>query len=121
MRVRRVVPGRTYVDQATGKEDTDIARHVRAGSVLELGLYNDPRSFQPLRHPMRLHAQRMLVVARDDVATRSPVWKDTAIVPVGLTVDMLIDASNPGAWMLHCHVAERLQSRVMTVLHVDPR
>ncbi|MGH7577583.1 MAG: multicopper oxidase domain-containing protein [Longimicrobiales bacterium] len=33
---------------------------------------------------------------------------------------MLIDASNPGAWMLHCHIAEHLGSGMMTVLHVDP-
>ena len=35
-------------------------------------------------------------------------WKDTALIPVGSTVDLLIDASNPGDWMLHCHIAEHL-------------
>jgi suppressor of ftsI len=51
---------------------------------------------------------------------RNLVWKDTAIIPVGSTVDLLIDASNPGAWMLHCHIAEHLGSDMMAVLHVEP-
>jgi len=60
------------------------------------------------------------VVARDGVPTTNLVWKDTAIIPVGSTVDLLIDASNPGAWMLHCHIAEHLGAGMMAVLHVDP-
>jgi FtsP/CotA-like multicopper oxidase with cupredoxin domain len=61
----------------------------------------------------------MLVVSRDGVKTRNLVWKDTVIIPTGSTVDLLIDASNPGAWMLHCHIAEHLQSDMMAVMHVD--
>ncbi len=106
-------------DQETGKENMDIDWHVRAGSVIKLRIFNDPRSFHPMQHPIHLHGQRMLVIARDGVATKNLVWKDTAIIPVGSTVDLLIDASNPGDWMLHCHIAEHLQSGMMTVLHVD--
>jgi len=32
-------------------------------------------------------------------------WKDTYLVPTGSTADILLDASNPGAWMAHCHIA----------------
>ncbi len=107
-------------DDATGKENMDIDWHVKQGSVVKLQLFNDPKSFHPMQHPIHLHGQRMLVIARDGVATRNLVWKDTVLVPVGATVDVLIDASNPGAWMLHCHIAEHLQTGMMTVLHVDP-
>jgi suppressor of ftsI len=69
--------------------------------------------------PIHLHGQRMLVVARNGVRTKNLVWKDTVLIPVGSTVDVLIDASNPGDWMLHCHIAEHLGSGMMTVLHVD--
>jgi suppressor of ftsI len=61
----------------------------------------------------------MLVLARDGVRMSNLVWKDTALIPVGSTVDLLIDASNPGAWMLHCHIAEHLGAGMMAVLHVD--
>ncbi len=106
-------------DQATGKENEAIDWHVKKGSVVKLRIFNDPRSFHPMQHPIHLHGQRMLVIARDGIPTRNLVWKDTAIVPVGSTVDLLIDASNPGAWMLHCHIAEHLGAGMMTVLHVD--
>jgi FtsP/CotA-like multicopper oxidase with cupredoxin domain len=103
-----------------GRENMDIDWHVKRGTVVKLRLFNDPQSFHPMQHPIHLHGQRMLVVARDGVATRNLVWKDTVLVPVGSTVDVLIDASNPGDWMLHCHIAEHLGSGMMTVLHVDP-
>jgi FtsP/CotA-like multicopper oxidase with cupredoxin domain len=108
-------------DDATGQEDMDIDWHVKQGSVVKLQIYNDPHSFHPMQHPIHLHGQRMLVISRDGVPNPDLVWKDTVIIPVGSTVDLLIDASNPGAWMLHCHIAEHLGSGMMTVLHVDPR
>jgi FtsP/CotA-like multicopper oxidase with cupredoxin domain len=107
-------------DEDSGKENMDIDWHVKAGSVVKLRIFNDARSFHPMQHPIHLHGQRMLVVARDGVPTRNLSWKDTALIPVGSTVDLLIDASNPGAWMLHCHIAEHLSSGMMAVMHVDP-
>jgi suppressor of ftsI len=106
-------------DDATGKENMDIDWRVKRGSVVKLRIFNDPKSFHPMQHPIHLHGQRMLVVSRDGVATKNLVWKDTALIPVGSTVDLLIDASNTGAWMLHCHIAEHLGAGMMTVLHVD--
>jgi FtsP/CotA-like multicopper oxidase with cupredoxin domain len=105
-------------DEATGKENMDIDWHVPRGSVVKLRLVNDPKSFHPMQHPIHLHGQRMLVVARDGVPTGNLAWKDTAIIPVGSTVDLLIDASNPGDWMLHCHIAEHLGAGMMAVMHV---
>ncbi|HEX6991516.1 MAG TPA: multicopper oxidase family protein [Gemmatimonadales bacterium] len=106
-------------DDATGKENGDIDWHVKRGSVVKLRIFNDPTSFHPMQHPIHLHGQRMLVVSRDGVPTKNLVWKDTALIPVGSTVDLLIDASNPGNWMLHCHIAEHLGAGMMVVAHVD--
>jgi FtsP/CotA-like multicopper oxidase with cupredoxin domain len=105
-------------DEATGKENMDVEWRVPRGSVVKLRLFNDPKSFHPMQHPIHLHGQRMLVIARDGVPTENRVWKDTAIIPVGSTVDLLIDASNPGDWMLHCHIAEHLGAGMMAVMHV---
>lgn len=107
-------------EDATGRENMDIQWRAKQGSVVKLRLFNDPKSFHPMQHPIHLHGQRMLVVSRDGVKTRNLVWKDTVIIPVGSTVDLLIDVTNPGAWMLHCHIAEHLQSDMMAVMHVDP-
>ena len=107
-------------DNATGRENMDIDWRVPKGSVAKLRIFNDPKSFHPMQHPIHLHGQRMLVVARDGIATGNLVWKDTAVIPVGSTVDLLIDASNPGDWMLHCHIAEHLGSGMMAVMRVSP-
>ena len=32
------------------------------------------------------------------------VWKDTVLVRTGQTVDVLLDITNPGVWMAHCHI-----------------
>jgi suppressor of ftsI len=107
-------------DEATGKDNMDIDWRVRRGSMVKIRIFNDPTSFHPMQHPIHLHGQRMLVTARDGIVTRNLVWKDTVLIPVGSTVDILIDASNPGAWMLHCHIAEHLGAGMMAVMHVDP-
>ncbi len=107
-------------DQESGRENEAIDWHVKQGSVVKLRIYNDPTSFHPMQHPIHLHGQRMLVVSRDGVPTANLAWKDTVLIPVGATVDLLIDASNPGTWMLHCHIAEHLGSGMMLSMHVDP-
>jgi FtsP/CotA-like multicopper oxidase with cupredoxin domain len=106
-------------DDVTGKENMDIDWRVKRGSVVKLRIFNDPKSFHPMQHPIHLHGQRMLVISRDGVPTRNLVWKDTALIPVGSTVDLLIDASNPGDWMLHCHIAEHLGAGMMAVMKVE--
>ena len=42
-----------------------------------------------------------------------PRWKDTVLVRSGETVDILLDVTNPGLWMAHCHIAEHNQSGMM--------
>ena len=106
-------------DDATGQENMDIDWKVKLGTVAKLRIFNDPKSFHPMQHPIHLHGQRMLVVSRDGVRPSNLVWKDTALIPVGSTVDLLIDASNPGQWMLHCHIAEHLGSDMMGVMRVE--
>ncbi|MEO5798878.1 MAG: multicopper oxidase family protein [Gemmatimonadales bacterium] len=105
-------------DDSTGAENEAIDWHVKRGSVVKLRIFNDPKSFHPMQHPIHLHGQRMLVVSRDGVPTANLVWKDTVLIPVGSTVDLLIDASNPGEWMLHCHIAEHLGAGMMMTMHV---
>ncbi|HRX19372.1 MAG TPA: multicopper oxidase family protein [Gemmatimonadales bacterium] len=107
-------------DEATGAENHAIDWTVRQGAVVKLRLVNEATSFHPMQHPIHLHGQRMLVLSRDGVPTTNLVWKDTVLIPVGSTVDLLIDAANPGAWMLHCHIAEHLGAGMMATMHVVP-
>jgi hypothetical protein len=47
------------------------------------------------------------------------VWKDTVLVRTGETVDILLDVTNPGRWMAHCHIAEHHESGMMFSFVVD--
>ena len=39
----------------------------------------------------------------------------------GQTVDILLDVSNPGLWMAHCHIAEHIQTGMMFSFNVARR
>jgi hypothetical protein len=52
-------------------------------------------------------------LSRDAEPESNLVWKDTVLVRAGQTVDILLDVSNPGLWMAHCHIAEHAQSGMM--------
>ena len=106
-------------DARTGAENMHIAWHFHVGDIIKIRVYNDPRSFHPMDHPLHLHGQRFLEVARDGVANPYLVWKDTSIIPVGSTVDLLVELTNPGTWMLHCHIAEHTESGMMAPLTVS--
>jgi FtsP/CotA-like multicopper oxidase with cupredoxin domain len=51
--------------------------------------------------------------------TANFAWKDTVLVPTGDTVEILLDASNPGEWMAHCHISEHLSSGMMLGFSVN--
>jgi FtsP/CotA-like multicopper oxidase with cupredoxin domain len=60
------------------------------------------------------------VLSRDGVPNENLAWKDTALLPVGATVDLLLEVTNPGQWMLHCHIAEHLEAGMMMAFAVEP-
>ena len=107
-------------DPATGKENMEIDWRFRVGQVAKIRVFNDPSSSHAMDHPLHLHGQRFLVVSRDGVRATNLVWKDTAIIPTGETVALLVDMANPGRWMIHCHIAEHLGAGMMGVFTVDP-
>ena len=46
-------------------------------------------------------------------------WKDTVLCRTGETVDLLVEMTEPGAWMVHCHIAEHIESGMMMSFQVD--
>jgi suppressor of ftsI len=58
-------------------------------------------------HPMHIHQTHFLVFAENGRAVENPVWLDTVNVPVGETVDVVMDFTNPvikGMSLFHCHL-----------------
>ena len=106
-------------ERDTGQENMGIHWDFKMGDVVKIRIFNDPKTFHPMNHPIHIHGQRFLVLEMDGVANQNLVWKDTAIVPVGSTMDVLVDMSNPGDWMLHCHIAEHLHAGMMLSFSVN--
>jgi FtsP/CotA-like multicopper oxidase with cupredoxin domain len=106
-------------DAATGTENMDAAWRFRRGDVVKLRLANERRSVHAMQHPIHIHGQRFLVLAVNGVPNENFVWKDTALIPAGATVDLLVEMTNPGRWMMHCHIAEHLSADMMMAFTVE--
>jgi FtsP/CotA-like multicopper oxidase with cupredoxin domain len=109
------------VDQETGAENAEIDWNFRVGDQVKWRLVNEMNSDHPMPHPFHIHgAGRFLVLARDGVAEPNLVWKDTVLGRTGETLDLLLDVTNPGRWMAHCHIAEHHESGMMFTFDVLP-
>ena len=100
-------------DIETKKRNGDIDWSFKKGDLVKVRIKNDEKGMHPMQHPIHFHGQRFVVLARDGVANANLQWKDTVLIPRGQTADILIDMSNPGEWMAHCHIAEHLESGMM--------
>jgi FtsP/CotA-like multicopper oxidase with cupredoxin domain len=108
-------------DRTTGAENQAIDWRFRVGDQVKIRLVNEMDSDHPMHHPFHVHgAGRFLIMSRDGVVEPNLVWKDTVLVRTGETVDILLDVTNPGVWMAHCHIAEHHESGMMFSFHVDP-
>ena len=121
---RKTTPANTrwkLVEPGTGAENAQIDWTFRVGDQVKLRLVNEMDSDHPMPHPFHVHgAGCFLILARDEVVEPNLVWKDTVLVRTGETVDILLDVTNPGRWMAHCHIAEHHESGMMLSFNVDP-
>jgi FtsP/CotA-like multicopper oxidase with cupredoxin domain len=102
------------VDRDTGKANWEIEWAFNVGDQVKIRLVNDLAQDHPMHHPFHIHgAGRFLVLSRDGVPDANLVWKDTVLVRSNQTVEILLDVTNPGLWMAHCHIAEHSQSGMM--------
>jgi FtsP/CotA-like multicopper oxidase with cupredoxin domain len=122
---RRTTPANTrwkLVDRDTGAEGHLIDWAFRVGERVKIRIVNEMDSDHPMHHPFHVHgAGRFLILSRDGVIEPNLVWKDTVLVPTGQTVDILLEVTNPGVWMAHCHIAEHHEGGMMLSFRVDPR
>ena len=109
------------IDKATGAENAAIDWRFRVGDQVKLRLLNEMAGDHPMHHPFHVHgAGRFLVLSRDGNVEPNLVWKDTVLIRTGETVDILLDVTNPGLWMAHCHIAEHHESGMMFSFNVEP-
>jgi FtsP/CotA-like multicopper oxidase with cupredoxin domain len=107
-------------DDATGKSNMDVNDwKFKVGDKVKIQIFNDPKSAHPMQHPIHFHGQRFLVLSTNGVKNDNSVWQDTALIPKGDTVDILLEVSNPGIWMAHCHILEHAESGMMIPFTVE--
>jgi FtsP/CotA-like multicopper oxidase with cupredoxin domain len=109
------------VDRTTGQENAAIDWTFTLGDRAKIRLVNEMDSDHPMHHPFHIHgAGRFLVLTRNGEVDPNLVWKDTVLVRTGEIVHILLDVTNPGLWMAHCHIAEHHESGMMFSFNVSP-
>jgi manganese oxidase len=73
---------------------------VEQGDWIVLHYYNEGLQ----EHPMHLHQFPQLVFAKDGFPLDAPQWEDTVNVAPGERYSVLVQATDPGVWVLHCHI-----------------
>ena len=90
------------------------------GDIVKIRIFNTHDSWHPMSHPLHLHGQRFAVIEQDGIPTSNLVWRDTVLVPVGTTMDLLVEMSNPGTWMFNCQIPEHVGSGMSMNFAVVP-
>jgi suppressor of ftsI len=106
-------------DPATGRENMDIDWRFDVGDVVRLRIANDRAAPHAMQHPIHIHGQRFLVLSVNGVPNQHLVWKDTVLLPTGFSAELLLEITNPGDWMLHCHIAEHIEAGMRMVFRVQ--
>lgn len=101
------------IDTETGAINDEIDWDFELEDLVVIEIENDESSDHPMQHPIHFHGQRFLVLDENGVPNENLVWKDTVLIPTGDTIKILLEVSNPGMWMAHCHIAEHLHNGMM--------
>ncbi|MDQ3157545.1 MAG: multicopper oxidase family protein [Actinomycetota bacterium] len=99
----RMMPYRWTINGATFPNAEPL--EVTQGDRLRLRLRNRSMMF----HPVHLHGHTFGLVA-------GGARKDTVVVRPMQTLEVDLDAGNPGQWALHCHNAYHAEAGMMTTL-----
>lgn len=106
-------------DEKTGLENDKLTLQAKVGDVKKIKFKNLDDSMHPMQHPMHLHGQRFLVLSINGKEIENKAWKDTVLVPIGQEAEILVDITNPGEWVMHCHIAEHMHSGMMISMMVE--
>jgi len=92
-----------YINDRKYEPDAPPMTRARVGTYQHWRILNSSAEL----HPMHIHQVHFLMFAEDGKRMENPVWLDTVNVPVGETVDVVMDFTNPvikGMSLFHCHL-----------------
>ncbi len=79
---------------------------VEQGDWVAITYYNEGLQI----HPMHLHQFPQLVVAKDGFPLDNPYYADTINVAPGERYTVLVNATDVGTWVWHCHILTHVES-----------
>jgi FtsP/CotA-like multicopper oxidase with cupredoxin domain len=100
-------------EPGSGRRNMDIRWDFKVGELVKIRIANLRQTLHAMQHPIHFHGQRFLVLAQNGIRNTNLAWKDTFLLPAGGSADILLDVSNPGTWMAHCHISEHFESGMM--------
>ena len=77
------------------------------------------RNLSPTRHPFHTHGHAFEILSVDGVPPVQRTMSDTIDVGIRQVARLRFVATNPGAWMVHCHILGHAERGMMTVLEVE--
>lgn len=92
------------------------------GEQMILHYYNEGLS----AHPMHLHNNAQMVIAKDGYPLATPIVMDTVNIAPGERYTVVIFAEAPGTWVYHCHILSHVERDdgsvfgMFTALIVEP-
>lgn len=110
--MRWTINGSSYPDA--------LPRDVEVGKVMTMRVYDRDRMAMMMGHQMQhsihLHGTTFQVISINVKRPAGELWKDTVPIPSRGYVDLAFVMTNPGDWMLHCHIIDHEDGGMMTVV-----
>jgi len=114
--MRWTINGRSHPDTK--------ALDVKVGKLVTMRVYDRDMMAMMMDHRMQhsvhLHGTTFQVLSVNGARPSGEIWKDTVPVPSRGYVDLAFVMTNPGDWMLHCHIIDHEDGGMMTVLRARP-
>jgi len=92
-----------YINGRKYEPDASPMTSARVGTYQHWRILNQTAEL----HPFHIHQVHFLAYAENGVPFAHPEWLDTVNVPVGASVDVILDFTNPvikGMSVFHCHL-----------------
>lgn len=94
---------RFYINNQLFSLDAEPMVRVKVGQFQHWKIVNSTREI----HPLHIHQAHFLTYQENDRPVPDPQWLDTVNVPVGGSIDVIMDFTNPiirGMSVFHCHL-----------------
>ena len=106
------------IDRETGAENGAIAWEFTVGDRVKIRLVNEMESDHPMHHPFHIHGRPFPDPHPRRGSRAEPGVEGHSAGAGGRDGGHVLDVSNPGLWMAHCHIAEHTESGMMFSFNV---